>query len=100
MTRFELEKNPFNMQKISKYQLELKANCALVLILKSTSNQMLNILAQLRRSVEGVRGPISPRLSGLLTQLGRNVTAVASRWQHCVQFDRPGNRYKFPEPSR
>ena len=22
----------------------------------------------------------------------RNVAAVANRWQHCVQFDRPGNR--------
>ena len=22
----------------------------------------------------------------------RNVAAVASRWQHCVQVDRPGNR--------
>ena len=26
------------------------------------------------------------------TQLRRNVAAVESRWQHCVRFDRPGNR--------
>ena len=34
----------------------------------------------------------SSRLSAWGTQLRRNVAAVASRWRHCVRFDRPGNR--------
>ena len=29
---------------------------------------------------------------GWTTQLRKNVTAVASRWRHCVRFDRPGDR--------
>ena len=37
------------------------------------------------------RGP-SPQLSAWATQLRRNVAAVASRWRHCVRFDRYGNR--------
>ena len=36
------------------------------------------------------RGP-TPRLSAWATQLQRNVAAIASRWLHCVRFDRPGN---------
>ena len=36
------------------------------------------------------QGP-TPRLSAWATQLQRNVAAVASRWLHCVRFDRPGN---------
>ena len=35
-------------------------------------------------------GPTA-RLSAWATQLQRNVAAVASRWLHCVRFDRPGN---------
>ena len=35
------------------------------------------------------RGPY-PRLSPWATQPRRNVAAVASRWQHCIRFDRPG----------
>ena len=34
----------------------------------------------------------SPLLSAWATQLRRNIAAVASRWRHCVRFDRPGNR--------
>ena len=44
-----------------------------------------------RRRVLRVAGPVSAVLRWK-TQLGRNVTAVASSWQHCVRFDRPGNR--------
>ena len=33
----------------------------------------------------------TPGLSAWATQLQRNVAAVASRWLHCVRFDRPGN---------
>ena len=33
----------------------------------------------------------SPRLSVWTTQLRRNIAAVASRWRHSVQFDRPRN---------
>ena len=36
------------------------------------------------------RGP-TPRLSAWATQVRRNVAAVASRWLHCVLFDRSGN---------
>ena len=36
------------------------------------------------------RGP-TPRLSAWATQVRKNVKTVASRWLHCVQFDRPGN---------
>ena len=32
----------------------------------------------------------TPRLSAWATQLRRYVAAVASRWLHCVRFDRPG----------
>ena len=32
------------------------------------------------------------RLSAWATNLRRNITAVASRWRRCVQFDRRGNR--------
>ena len=34
----------------------------------------------------------SPRLNAWTTQLRRNIAAVASRWRHCVRFDRAGNR--------
>ena len=34
------------------------------------------------------RGP-SPRLSAWVTQLRRNIAAVASRWCHCFRFDGP-----------
>ena len=34
---------------------------------------------------------LTPRLSVWATQVQRNVAAVASRWLHCVRFDRPGN---------
>ena len=37
------------------------------------------------------RGP-SSRLSAWTIQLRKNVASVVSRWGHCVQFDRPGNR--------
>ena len=42
------------------------------------------------KSVTSLRGP-SPRLCacGQQSHLRRNVTAVASRWQHCVRLDRP-----------
>ena len=36
-----------------------------------------------------LQGP-SPRLSAWTTQLRRNVAAVASRWQHCVDLTGPG----------
>ena len=36
------------------------------------------------------QGP-TPPLSAWATQLQRNVTAVASRWLHCVRFDRHEN---------
>ena len=36
------------------------------------------------------QGP-TPRLSARAMQLQRNVAAVASRWLHCVRFDRPAN---------
>ena len=32
----------------------------------------------------------SPRLSAWAAQLRRNVASVASRWRHCIRFDRPG----------
>ena len=34
----------------------------------------------------------SPRLSAWAAQLRRNVATIASRWRHCVRFDRPGIR--------
>ena len=37
----------------------------------------------------------SPRLRASSTQLRRYVAAVASRRQHCVWFDRPGNRTPY-----
>ena len=37
------------------------------------------------------QGPF-PRFSAWATQLRRNIAAVASRWRHCIRFDRPGNR--------
>ena len=36
------------------------------------------------------RGP-TPRLRAWATQVRRNVAAMASRWLHCVRFDRPEN---------
>ena len=58
----------------------------------SFSNQIKSfiILAILRRSVKRVCGAhlrvIGP---GQHSSFWRNVAAVASRWQHCVRFDRP-----------
>ena len=41
------------------------------------------------------------RHSAWAIHLRRSVVAVASRWRHCVQFDRPGNRANnLPRPLR
>ena len=48
------------------------------------------ILAVLRSSVKGVcEAHIRVVVPGQHKSLRRNVAAVASRWQHCVRFDRP-----------
>ena len=41
------------------------------------------------------------RLSTWAIQLRKNIADVASRWQHCVRFDRPTNRtHDLPDRQR
>ena len=53
--------------------------------------QILTTLAMLHRSVEQ-EASSCPRLHAWAAQRQGNVAAAASRRQHCVRFDRPGNR--------
>ena len=68
--------------------------CTQIYFLKIKSNldytRFIKFVVVLKRGSEW-QCP-TPRLSAWATQLQRNVAAVASRWLHCVRFDRPGNR--------
>ena len=61
------------------------------LVLSSVSTANLNNIKKNKIFLYMCRGP-SPRLSACATQLRRNITAMVSRWRHCVQFDQPGNQ--------
>ena len=54
-------------------------------------NQIFIILAVLHRSAYNERRGPSLQFTGLATQFRKNIGAVASRWRHCVRFDRPRN---------
>ena len=71
----------------------VKVSCAVFTLDAKTNKSQIKsfiILAVLRRSVRRFYGAhlrvIAP---GQHRSFWRNVAAVASRWQHCAQFDRP-----------
>ena len=59
---------------------------------RSKSSQIFIILALIRRSVYVIKVPElnSAAYIAQAIQFRKNVAALASRWRHCVRYDRPG----------
>ena len=58
---------------------------------KSMTYQSFHYTCFITRSVERVCGAyLRVTAPGRLSSFQRNIAAVASRWEHCVRFDRPG----------
>ena len=79
---------------VSSNRCECVLKCCKSKLVDSLVN-LIQIISPLysRYNVEAcneLRGP-SPLLSIWSTQFRRNVAAMASRWLHCVRFDRPRN---------